>query len=212
MKVKVCGIRNKQNLDCLSKSEIDFVGFIFYEKSQRYFEEGTISVTDMHNFKKKKIGVFVNSEMNKIVSIINKYELSYVQLHGIESPETCLELKNKGFSVIKAFPVGHSLPENLSSYEGKVDYFLFDTKGNLHGGNGAQFNWDCLKNYSLKTPYFLSGGIGLNDVDRILEINLDNLIGVDINSQFEIKPGLKNDLKIRKFINRLKHKLITYGV
>jgi len=209
LKVKVCGIRDKRNLEYLSDAAVDFVGFIFYEKSERYFEKGSIAASEMRNFKKEKVGVFVDAEINEMVFTAKKYHLDYLQLHGNESPETCLELKNKGFKVIKAIAVGKMLPENLSSYESTVDYFLFDTKGKLPGGNGQHFDWDCLKHYALKTPYFLSGGIDPKDAGRITALHSDKLIAVDINSRFEIQPGLKDEGKIKHFIKQLKHEQIT---
>lgn len=204
MKVKVCGVRNKSNLDFLNQSSVDFIGFIFYAKSSRYFFDGDISQQDLMTCKKKKVGVFVNESIDKIEEVMNAYGLDVIQLHGDESPEDCQALKSKGYRLVKAFSVGTQLPVELSIYEPFVDYFLFDTKGKWYGGNGAQFDWSVLENYPLDKPFILSGGIGLEDVEEVKKINHSELYAIDVNSRLEVLPGLKDEVQTMKFLEELK--------
>nr|WP_091205687.1 phosphoribosylanthranilate isomerase [Flavobacterium xueshanense] len=173
----------------------DYMGFIFWEKSARYFD-GVIP-----NLPKsiKKVGVFVNAAQNEILEKIAKYDLQAIQLHGDESVEFCQELKENvkqvQIEIIKVFSVDNSFDfEVLKPFESICDYFLFDTKGKLPGGNGTTFDWKVLENYPSNKPFFLSGGIGINEMDAVNEILKTNLplYAIDVNSKFEIEPGLKN--------------------
>ena len=204
MKVKVCGIRNKKNLHFLESTEVDMIGFIFYEKSKRNFEDGELTPMDLDNCSKKKVGVFVNEELNKVVETVKKYEMDFVQLHGQESQEYCFNLKEKHISVIKAFSVYDQLPENIEAYDGVVDYFLFDTKGKNPGGNGVRFDWSVLSSYKLETPFILSGGIGPEDVGELKNLKNEKLAGVDVNSRFELEPALKDEQLLDAFIKDFK--------
>ncbi|MEP2026452.1 MAG: phosphoribosylanthranilate isomerase [Reichenbachiella sp.] len=204
MKIKVCGIRNQSNLAFLNAGEVDFIGFIFYAKSARNFEDGDIK-NSIHSTK-KKVGVFVNESLDQIMQIAERHELDYLQLHGDESPEYCLKLKNKGFGLIKAFAIQNALPDDLKSYESVVDYFLFDTKGASYGGNGTQFDWTVLSQYNLEKPFILSGGIGPDDVEMIKHLEHPKLFAIDVNSRFEIAPGEKDEQKLKVFFEELKSK------
>lgn len=210
VKLKICGMKFSENILRTLKLEPDFMGFIFYEKSPRLYSEEAIPEINVA----KKVGVFVNASEGKIIEKTIKYNLDLVQLHGNESPDFCKNLKetfleNKlEVEIIKAF----SMDENfdfgaLKTYEEKVNYFLFDTKGKLYGGNGTVFNWQILKNYTLKKPYFLSGGIGISEIKQ-LKIFLKTpeskyCFAIDINSKFEIEPGLKDNETLQEFKNTL---------
>lgn len=204
MKVKVCGIREVSNLTFLSKSKVDYVGFIFYDKSKRLVDDGNLTVEDFLSFKKLKVGVFVNATATFVLETIKKYRLDGVQLHGTESVDYCEALQKSGCFVWKAFPVWDVLPDRLEDYEGSVDAFLFDAKGKDLGGNGIQFDWSVLENYKLSTPFILSGGIGAEDAERVMKLSNDRLIGVDVNSRFEVKTGLKDERLLDDFLNKIK--------
>jgi phosphoribosylanthranilate isomerase len=194
MKLKICGMKYPDNILEVGSLLPDYMGFIFWEKSARYFDG------IMPDLPKsiKKVGVFVNENIPVIKEKIAKYDLQAIQLHGKESVEFCLELKNKIDHSIEIFKV-FSADENfdfsiLKAYEPVCDYFLFDTKGKLPGGNGTTFDWRILENYPSPKPFFLSGGIGIEELDSINEISKTNLpiYAIDVNSKFEIEPGLKN--------------------
>ncbi|KDN54529.1 N-(5'-phosphoribosyl)anthranilate isomerase [Flavobacterium seoulense] len=172
----------------------DYMGFIFWEKSARYFD-GIIP-----NLPKsiKKTGVFVNETIEIIIEKVQKHDLQAVQLHGKESVEFCLNLKSQlaaDIEIIKVFSVADDFDFSvLTPFENACDYFLFDTKGKLPGGNGTTFDWKVLENYPSTKPFFLSGGIGIDEIDAVNEIIKTNLpvYAIDVNSKFEIEPGLKN--------------------
>jgi phosphoribosylanthranilate isomerase len=200
MKIKVCGMTQKVQIEILDQeTNIDFLGFIFYENSPRFYNTKPTTV-----FNKKKVGVFVNANEEFIYKTAENHQLEFLQLHGSESPETCVRLR-ENFKTIKAVGI-HSKTDflELKSYENKIDYFLFDTKTSKHGGSGEKFNWDLLNEYSLNTPFFLSGGISLEDVQIIKDLKHPKIYGVDINSKFEMAPGIKNIEKINSFTKHLK--------
>ncbi|MFY0628208.1 MAG: phosphoribosylanthranilate isomerase [Reichenbachiella sp.] len=204
MEVKVCGIRDLDNLHYLQGENVDMIGFIFYDQSKRFFENGNISVDEMLNAAKKKVGVFVNASLEELTDIINKYQLDAVQLHGEETPKYCAEVAELGVYIIKAFSVLDHLPRDLGKYEAFIDLYLFDTKGVDHGGNGIQFNWSILEGFDQIKPFMVSGGIGPKDVSKISNIKNPKLKGVDVNSRFEIEPGLKDEALVGKFIEEIK--------
>ena len=225
--LKVCGMKYIQNITDIAMLQPDYLGFIFYEKSSRFFT-GTIPELPSDV---KKVGVFVNATVEEIIDKIETYSLDLVQLHGDESPEFCKELngllrkegrdenvdKNKNLEIpvnagiIKVFSIkDHFNFHILKPYESVCDYFLFDTKGKLPGGNGFTFNWEVLKDYPSTKPYFLSGGIGLEEVNNVAEFlrrqESQYCHAIDVNSKFEIEPGLKDLEKLTKFkqmINKL---------
>lgn len=176
------------NIQEVAKLQPDYLGFIFYEKSPRFFN-GEIPILHKST---QKVGVFVNAFLDDIQNKIHHYNLQIVQLHGEETPEFCKLFQHLDIKVIKAFSVDDTFDfETLTLYENACDYFLFDTKGRYHGGNGTAFNWEILKKYPSKKPFFLSGGIGLEEISAIKQLNLP-IHAIDINSKFETKPGLKN--------------------
>ena len=229
MKLKVCGMKYLENIEQVVGLQPDYLGFIFYEKSKRNFE-GIIP-----EFSKsiKKTGVFVNEYVEIVISLVEEYRLDAIQLHGDESLEYVADLKNQlrerralfidENKQIKKKKNKHYISENevelikvfgikdefnfdiLSPYLEVVDFFLFDTKGKERGGNGTKFDWSILEKYPFKKPFFLSGGIGLEDVEDIQKIvKLDlPIYALDINSKFESKPGLKNINEVKKFKNTL---------
>ncbi len=188
MKLKICGMKYPENILEVSQLLPDYLGFIFYEKSSRFFDGKIPKIPNSI----KKVGVFVDATLEDINSKIKKYNLNLIQLHGNETKEFCLNLKKDKIEIIKVFSVDDDFDfEVLKEYENVCDYFLFDTKGKLHGGNGITFNWQILENYKSKKPLFLSGGIGIEEISKIKNLNLP-IFAIDVNSKFEIEPGLKN--------------------
>lgn len=204
MKVKVCGLKYQSNIEQLMQLEIDYMGFIFYEKSSR-FVNTNLGFDFIRTIPKyiKKVGVFVNENSYSICDKVAHYDLDIVQLHGEESPEICAELKSHA-KVMKVFQINEDFDfKQLEKYISTVDYFLFDTPTINYGGSGKVFNWLLLENYSYNIPFFLSGGISEEHIDKIKKLKIPQLIGIDINSKFEIEPGLKNKNKIKEFIDKL---------
>lgn len=211
MKLKICGMKYKDNIEAVVALQPDYLGFIFYDKSSRNFNTSLPDIPSSI----KKIGVFVDATIEEVLEKIKTFNLQAVQLHGSESRayvETLkLKLKPITFSVvqiIKVFSIkGNTDFSVLEPYEGIVDYFLFDTKGKLPGGNGYTFNWNVLKDYPSTTSYFLSGGIGLNEIEKIKNFKESSAskycYAIDVNSKFEIEPGLKNIEELEKFKNEL---------
>lgn len=192
-----------ENILEISQLQPDFLGFIFYKKSPRNFEK---EIPDLPK-DIKKVGVFVNASSEEILQKSKQQNLDFIQLHGNESAEFCRKIQ-KEIPVIKAFSIDEDFDfGTLNEYENSCDYFLFDTKGKNHGGNGITFDWSLLDNYKLDKKYFLSGGISLENTAAILEFlktkSAENCFAIDINSQFEIKPGLKNIAKITEFKSKL---------
>ena len=197
MKIKVCGMQETENIAALASLQPDYMGFIFWEPSKRYC---TTVPTDIPKHI-KKVGVFVDETTKQIKEKVKLFGPDAVQLHGDESPRQCAALLNL-CEVIKAFRIGPDFDfKTLTPYQDHCTYFLFDTQGPLPGGNGTAFDWKLLAGYTLDTPFFLSGGIGLGHVEAIAEIRKRNLPihALDINSQFESKPGVKKIEKIEKF-------------
>lgn len=200
MKLKICGLRQKNNINSLLQLRPDYLGFIFYKKSKRYAGE----ILDEKFTEKikgvKKVGVFVDEKIEQVKSTVKYFHLDAVQLHGNESPEFCEILKSEDLEVIKVFSVGNDFDFSVTGkYEGKCHYFLFDTKGDAPGGNGIPFDWNILQKYTGDTPFFLSGGIGPHDAAKINAINHPKLYAVDINSRFEPEPGIKDWSKVAQF-------------
>ncbi|MBT3523926.1 MAG: phosphoribosylanthranilate isomerase [Flavobacteriaceae bacterium] len=200
MKLKVCGMKFSENISEIESLKPDFMGFIFYKKSKRFFNESKLILNDKIN----RVGVFVNQEINEVIDNIKKYKLDYVQLHGEEDVRYCLSIKSI-CKVIKVFKIDDTFNfDKVKKFENVSDYYLFDTKTNLHGGSGKKFNWEILKNYNSKKYFFLSGGISENDIEEIKKIRkIYPIIGIDINSKFEL-PNLKKDrAKIKSLIDKI---------
>ena len=201
MIIKLCGMRDAENIKEADALGLDWMGFIFYPRSPRYVE----SVPDYMPVQAKRVGVFVNEDYDTIIDKVSDFGLHYVQLHGGESPELCRHLRSSGVKVIKAFSVGNTFPaDEVKLYEGSCDYFLFDTQTDSYGGSGQQFNWQVLKDHRGETPFLLSGGIGLSDAEELLRFEHPRLSGIDINSRFETAPALKDITSIKQFIKQIK--------
>ena len=205
MQIKVCGITSIEQATVLQTMGVNYIGFIFYPSSKRYVLE-KLSLTDLANFKPvgvKKVGVFVNEPLDQLLQIVQAAGLDIVQLHGDETPDYCAAVRQK-VQTIKVFRVGAAVPDFVT-YEASVDYFLFDTDSVLYGGTGQHFNWELIKGSTIPKPFFLSGGIGPNDIQGIQVMEKTkagkSLLVLDINSQFELAPGVKDLEKIKIFIN-----------
>lgn len=209
MKVKVCGMRNIDNIAELCNLSIDYIGMIFYSKSPRYVE--TIPSINIQLLKDittsanvQRIGVFVNEDIQYVLDKAKEYQLDYAQLHGNENPEYCNEIREE-IPVIKAFSISSSNDFiNIEQYSDCCEYFLFDTKTESYGGSGKKFDWSILDKYTGITPFFLSGGISLTDVERIKAMTHPLLYGIDVNSRFEKEPGIKDIELLTQFLNKLK--------
>ena len=200
MIVKVCGLKEMNNINQLNEIDIDLMGFIFYNKSSRFID------LDMNisHITKKKVGVFVNERLEYIKKKIKNYNLNYVQLHGDETPKFSEKLMNY-CKVIKAFRISENFDFDITNqYTDCCDLFLFDTFSKNFGGSGRKFDWKRLQGFN-KKKFLLSGGIDINSVDEINNIKNENdfLRGIDINSKFEISPGLKDIKKVNMFLKKL---------
>lgn len=205
MQFKVCGITDIMQAHALEALGVQYIGFIFYPASKRY-ALGKLSLSDVANFKPvgaKKVGVFVNMELNELLQVVQSAGLDMVQLHGDETPEYCAAVRAQ-VQTVKVFRVGAAVPD-FAPFENVVDYFLFDTDSALYGGTGQHFNWELIKGSPIPKPYFLSGGIGPNDIQGVQVMEKTKagktLLALDINSQFELEPGIKNLEKIKTFIH-----------
>ena len=207
MQLKVCGITNTANIRELIPLDINRFGFIFYHKSARYVY-GKLIENGLNEIPKhiKKTGVFVNSEIHEIEQIVEQYHLDSIQLHGDESPEFCNYFKNK-IEVIKTISIRDvSSFETAKLYNEACDLFLFDTHSEHYGGTGLAFDWKWLESYSLNKPFYLSGGISLENYAEIKKIKNNQLTGIDINSRFEIRPGIKDIEKIKLLVDLMNKK------
>lgn len=206
-KLKVCGMKYPDNILEIAALQPDYMGFIFYEKSSRFFNDKLPNLPGSI----KKVGVFVNASAETIIKKLSDFPLQAIQLHGEESVEFCNLLKikiaqtfpSKHIEIIKVFSVGeHFNFEQLKAFEHCCDYFLFDTKGALPGGNGYTFDWNLLQAYPSSKPYFLSGGIGLESMQALEDFKQNPIskycYAIDVNSKFEKEPGLKNKEKLEQ--------------
>jgi len=212
---KVCGMRNPQNITELLELPVDWMGLIFYEKSKRNVPNSAAKeILAASEGKVKRVGVFVNEAIETVIQKVAKFKLNYVQLHGKESPDYCYDLLAKSaktfgcgdeLQLIKAFSVDEHFDfEITKGYEPYVNYFLFDTKGKNPGGNGFTFDWSLLKKYTGNLPFLLSGGLDEFSVEAVNHLDLPMLVGVDINSKFEIEPALKDVAMVKRFVDVLK--------
>ena len=229
--IKVCGMREADNIrkveQLFTSSPFHlftlWMGFIFWPKSSRYVSERPAYLPT----KCKRVGVFVDADIADVQQKVEEYDLDIIQLHGSETPEQISHLSSltRHPSIIKAFNIATAEDlEQTKAYEGLVDYFLFDTKGKSVGGNGEKFDWDVLAHYQGHTPFLLSGGIGPDDADRIKDFLTPYLLpptsylqpptssfqpptsqclGIDLNSRFELEPGMKDVAALRRFLSQL---------
>lgn len=202
--VKVCGLKSPENVNQLKSLPVDYFGYVFHAASKRY--AGGEEFRDMGLFAVNghRTGIFVDAESDHIKTIGRHCRLSHIQLHGNEPPSCCQDLKASGLRVIKSFRVDEDFDfETCSKYNSVCDFFLFDTSGELPGGNGEKFNWDILDRYRGAVPFFLSGGIAPGDEERIARFVHPFFYGIDLNSGFEDAPGIKNCARLSDFLTRL---------
>ena len=201
MIVKVCGMREAENIRQVEQTGADWMGFIDYEGSPRY----VAGVPEYLPETVQKAGVFVNASLSRIRERAAAWQLDYIQLHGKESPEFCREVQQTGIRVIKAFSL--RTPDDLlatESYAACCDYFLFDTPCNGFGGSGKSFDWEMLTHYHGETPFLLSGGLKPESLDALLDFSHPHWAGIDLNSGFEQAPGLKDAAFLSDFIDSFK--------
>ncbi len=204
MKIKVCGMLYPENLEQVCALEPDFVGYIFYCGSKRFVgETPDPALFHIPGPGIRKVGVFVNETIAFVRRAYESNRLQMVQLHGGESPAYCSTLSRAGIPVVKVLSAETDMA-GLEEYREQVHYFLFDTPGQGYGGTGRKFDWDQLKRIPATTPFLLGGGIGPVDDRAILELDHDGLIGVDLNSRFELSPGLKDVKMLKEFIEKIR--------
>ena len=199
-------MRDPENISGVVAACPDYLGFIFYPKSKRFVGfNPSLELLAVVPDSVRKVGVFVDETPEKVLEPVQSWNLDVVQLHGNETPGYCQQIKNSGITIFKAFSVDEHFEFNsLIAYSEVCDYFLFDTKGQVPGGTGQKFNWQLLENYKGNVPFFLSGGIGTEDLGAILSFRHPQLFGIDINSGFEISPGLKDTIKSKRFIEQIR--------
>ncbi len=204
LKLKICGMKQASNILEVATLQPDYMGFIFYNRSPRFISELSAELISYVPSSIRTTGVFVNEDLAIVKAYILKYKLKAVQLHGDESVEFCAAIKETGAEVIKAFGVGVGFDfKQVEAYLPVVDFLLFDTQTPAHGGSGKVFDWTLLSQYTFNKPYFLSGGIDLSHVATINAINDPRLYAIDVNSRFELEPGLKNVDKLKELIQQL---------
>ncbi|MFZ6012291.1 MAG: phosphoribosylanthranilate isomerase [Bacteroidota bacterium] len=206
IKLKICGMREAQNIAEVAEQQPDYMGFIFYEKSPRYvgqnFSPGQLPASI------KRVGVFVNERSPEIVNQVRRHQLDYVQLHGSETSQQCEQLRADNIKIIKVFSIDDDMSfEVTKPYQGVVDFFLFDTKGQYYGGNARTFNWEVLTRYDQQTPFFLSGGLSASNIRGISVLKGMNIHALDVNSGVELSPARKDINKIIEIQNILNHEL-----
>ncbi|MEM9831762.1 MAG: phosphoribosylanthranilate isomerase [Bacteroidota bacterium] len=213
MKLKICGMKYADNLREVAALQPDYLGFILYEKSPRYMAS-SLNPEELAAIPERiqKVGVFVNATSEYMIHGAERFGLNGLQLHGDEPPEQCQKLKDAGYFVIKVFRLGNGYFDfsQLMAYEAYVDYFLFDTQTPNYGGSGHTFDWSQLEEYTLTTPFLLSGGISLENLEEALELDHPQFAGLDVNSRFEIEPGRKDIDRLQKLVNKI-HRIRLEG-
>ena len=203
MIIKVCGMRDAENIRAVEALGIDVMGFIFWKPSSRYVGAKPAYLPENC----RRAGVFVDASVEDILAAVEDFQLDVLQLHGHETLEAIAALKERvpGVDIVKSLAIaGPADLEQATAYESVCDAFLFDTKGLLPGGNGSQFDWSVLRRYKGRLPFLLSGGIGPGDERRIREFNVPGCIGIDLNSRFETAPGLKDVAALKSFIETIR--------
>lgn len=200
LNVKICGIKLPQNINSITLLKPYFIGFIFYTYSHRF-----IGVILPNETQIKKVGVLVNNSIDNILKNRQKYAIDFVQLHGCESIEFCEKLYKNNLSIIKVLSINDALVFLcMDEYVNYSIFFLFDTYCIEYGGSGRKFSWDKISEYTFDTLFFISGGIGTEDVERMKNVFHPKFFGFDLNSKFEIEPGNKNRDELRRFIHKIK--------
>ena len=198
--IKVCGMTQGDNIREIEALGVDLIGFNFYPKSPRCLSQ----MPDYLPQQARRVGVFVNQPKEEVTMYADRFGLDYLQLHGTESPGYCRTLQAAGFHPIKVFSIARAKDlESIHEYEGLCEYFLFDTKTPRYGGSGEQFDWSLLRHYHGRTPFLLGGGINAYSAKAIHALRHPQLAGVDLNSRFELSPGIKDAERVRNFIKEL---------
>lgn len=203
MEIKVCGLKFIDNLEAVSKLKANYLGFICFEGSKRNVDiERLKDLTfSIEGFSTPKVMVCVNPGMWFIENYFKICKFDYIQLHGDEEPSVCKEIKDAfDVKVIKAFSVDNKFDlKSCEVYQDACDLFIFDTKCDSFGGSGKVFNWSVLEAYNLNTKYLLSGGINPDNMKKAFEhvSSKEACIGLDVNSGFEIEPGVKDIEKLK---------------
>lgn len=204
MKLKICGLKYKDNIEQVAALQPDYMGFIFYTKSKRFVGDDFVMPEISSDI--NKVGVFVNADFDSVFHTVIKHKLDMIQLHGDEDAYYCEDMalhfsqneSTKNVKIIKAFGIDENFDfDSLQPYTKYCDYFLFDTKTKEYGGSGQQFDWNILKKHNNAKPFFLSGGIGLEELKNIPKLKLA-AHAIDVNSKFETEPGLKDIEKVKK--------------
>ena len=207
MIIKVCGLREPDNLRSVEMLDVDFLGFIFYERSPRAVSDYCEYVEVIGNCKKNKVGVFVNETVETMIEKGRLYRLNFLQLHGQETPDVCRELRQNGYPVIKAFSIASAVDfRQTEQYRNCCNYFLFDTKCSGYGGSGKRFDWRLLDAYHGETPFLLSGGLTPDCVNELKQLKHPQFAGIDLNSGFEIYPAMKDVDRLKDLISQLRIK------
>ncbi len=207
MFLKICGLKDPENIKQVAALKPNYMGFIFYPQSKRFVGDDFVMPSVSPEI--KKVGVFVNANASFIIDKIDEYKLDLIQLHGNETPEFC-EVLNHIVPVIKAFGIDETFDFNaLELYKNSCSYFLFDSKTKEYGGSGKQFDWNLLEKYDNSVPFFLSGGIGLEEIEKLKNWKIEKLKNyvVDVNSLFETEPGIKEIKKLEKLL--MKHENLS---
>lgn len=201
LKLKICGMKEPDNIRQVIEYRPDYLGFIFYPGSPRYAGNDIVKLSKADIPPSiQKVGVFVNEKPDVVKHISSKMSLDMVQLHGNEPVSECKEYKISGLKVVKVFAVGEGFEfKVMEPYIGQVDYFLFDTKGKYYGGNSIPFDWAIIERYPFRIPFFLGGGIGIENIDLVPQIENPFLFALDANSMLEVSPGLKDPEKLKLF-------------
>ncbi len=205
MMIKICGMRDPENIAQVAALSPMLMGFIFYDKSPRNAAGLDPEVIRRLPDFIRPVAITVNRDFDSIMALCRQYGFKIVQLHGEESPELCRRLREEGLTVFKAIPVDSDIDWNaVAAYEGAVDMFVFDTKSSSRGGTGRKFSWDILAGYPLSVPYLIGGGVGPDDIPAIISAMRPGMAGIDINSRFETEPGLKDLGLLINFILNLR--------
>ncbi len=208
MRVKVCGVTQVEQLTMLPEIGATFAGLIFYPKSPRYVLRHMTTSQLKKETNTNKVGVFVNASIEEVLQMVDECRLHMVQLHGDESPKYCEKIADY-ISVVKAFRISDSdnIGWRIREYMDVCDMFMFDTEGAGYGGTGKKFNWEKLNGVAVGKPYFLSGGLEPTDIAALKAFELKPeakaLFAIDINSRFEMLPGVKDMDMVKKFIQQL---------
>lgn len=206
VKLKICGMRDPDNIREVAALRPDFMGFIFYGGSPRCVPDDWVLPEIDESI--RRVGVFVNENLDVVLKKIKRHRLDFVQLHGEEPVLRCEKLRTAGVGVIKVFSVDHDFDFNVTSrYKGVVDYFLFDTKGKHYGGNSKTFDWNILQQYDQEIPFLLGGGITLNNIDDTVRLSGMNLHALDVNSGAEVSAGIKDVDQVKRIVENLKFKI-----